>query len=206
MHYPASLQNLNVLIISANAGLSRNWEDNLSGVVDLVDRFWHCRSLRVAPEMIEGLSSQLDIILLDFAMIEPMNSVQSLQLLLPAAAETPVLIGNCPHDMLLMTTLIQAGAADCLSAMQIEQDQSRLRQSVAKAIVRRARQDTAFTQPPTGGSVVRLQELRRANAELRERQHLLAERYATRLQQHEEKLREQEEVISWLTGGYSVRN
>lgn len=216
-----TLDEINILLIGeVLAGLSAA-ESGLRQRPSFVKNIWHCSELSNARLVLTDVIHELDVIVADQHMLE-LESLD-IDVLVQLAKTVPIVVYNCGPELGQTVRLMAAGASDCVTTIQAESDPERLRSVIIKAILRAksllGRSDGIASDQHEErlrlAGIVRhmrmenrkaLHGSRQVNAALREEMHELKVSHAVTSRQAAGNLDDREQLIFWLTGGYSVRN
>jgi FixJ family two-component response regulator len=216
-----TLEKINILLIGEDlTGLSEA-ESSLRQRSGFVKKIWHCAEMGNARLVLADILHDLDVIVADQRMFE--FEGLDIDVLVQLAKTVPIVVYNCGSELGETVQLMAAGASDCVTTIQAKTDPDRLRTVIIKAILRAecqsGRSDGVATDQHADrlrlAGIVRhmrtenqkvLHGSRQLNAALREEIYELKVSQALTDRKAADNLDDREQLIFWLTGGYSVRN
>jgi DNA-binding NtrC family response regulator len=180
---------LQVLLATTPATPIHEIEEQLEQTIGLDCHLFQCSQLYECIDRLQEVNFHFDMILLDLTFISNLESEDFLRKIQEAAPDTPIIVFTREADRDLGLFMVGEGAAVITNPQRFKLEPDRLRDLIEHSWITHKK------------------------SRLRERNHaatLDAEKTsgANKLRDAEksgaEKLNEKDQIISWLTGGYSV--
>ncbi len=178
-----------ILLISDNTTDVSNIKARLEESISFPCYIWQCSTLGEALYYLDGKKLRANIIILDLGLTDIMSPKDIYEKIGESARNIPIIVmtgaGDEDHD--LATFVMEAGASDHM----IRGEFSRLSDAIEFALIRH--KITTETSARNRHDQDNIKE-----------DHIIASRKAK--SKSDNKIQEKNDIISWITGGYSVEN
>ncbi|MCB9980387.1 MAG: hypothetical protein H6863_06415 [Rhodospirillales bacterium] len=185
--------NTKILLVCDNKADVGNIKLRLEESIQIPCYVWHCLTLTEALDMLNKNKLHADIIILDLGLIGTANPKEIYQKMGESARNIPIIVltgtGEEEHD--LATFVMEAGAADHMVRGQF----SRLTDAIEFSLIRHKiaikSAEDCLNKPSPGQQTIQDAH----DGEMKEAKRQSDKRHG-----------EQNQYISWVTGGYSVED
>lgn len=194
-------EHVNVLLVGTPLAEVDEIEKELGKTIDLECHLSECPDLTVFLDDIEKQISGIDIILLDLAWADSADSEIFFKTIQETAPDMSVVVFTREEDRPLALFMLNKGASEVRSSSgKFKIKPNRLGDLVEDSWARHKN-----TQEKAEESATALKEEQASSAkELKEERIKSAEDLKEEKEKGAEKLKQKDQVISWLSGGYSL--
>ena len=200
----AGKKDLRVLLISDSESSISEINKHIMASDQFSPRIWHSSGLSESIDILKQVSPEIDVVLVDLHLVSSGRPREAFQKLENIVGGVPIIVfnGTIEHDLALF--LIEEGAADNVTKDQADADPHRLSRAIEHSMARHRIFQTYRKKSAQEISDIRKQwqtEIRAANGKITSALKKSEESSAEII---EEIIKEKDQIISWMSGGYSM--
>lgn len=196
----AENKSVRVLLISDCESSRNEIEQKLLNTKGLFCHIWHCSGLTESMSALKDINPDVDAVLVDLNLISTGRPRDVFRRMGASVDSVPIIVfnGSVEHDLALF--LIEEGAADTITKDQADSDPYRLRYIIENAMIRR--KILQKTQCAYKKEIAEIKEREKVNLKTANGNGARALKKSE--EESAEKIREKDQVIHWMSGGYSI--
>ncbi len=189
---------IKMLLVSDNEADVKKIKKRLEETIRIACHIWHCITLKEALEHLNKRGLQADVIILDLGLVGTSNPKEIYKKIGRAAQRTPIIVltgeGEEEHD--LATFVMEAGASDHMIRGQFDRLLDAIEFSLIRhKIIQKTRDESTSDLRDAHDKGI-------ADLDIEKTRH--ASETKDRKDKTDKESHEQKQLISWITGGYSV--
>lgn len=178
-----------VLLVSDNTENVHEVKACLKKITNMPYRIWHCSDIPQICSLLRENPHQADIVLLDMNLVSSMRPRDLFSQMGDVVGHLPIIVFTEKEDRELALLLIEDGAVDNVTRGQLESDSLKLKDAIEFSLAR-----DEISRDRKRESIEALGRLGKRDAALLRKQK----------DKNTALLKEKDDTIFWMSGGYSV--
>ena len=193
---------VSILLISDRVTIAENMRKQLEDKHECACTIWECADLSELFRTTTHNPSDIDIILVDFALIGSGRPREIFQKMMKTINNVPIIVFNSSSEHDIALFVIEEGAAESITSDQLIEENFSLFNIIERCLVRV--QNTRRLQIR---NLQEMEEIRRQwQSDIVEANTRNFHTLTQMQEENLEKIIEKNRVIKWISGGYSVDN